>query len=329
MPAKPVIIRPGDKHEELATAKPAVCIVIKHQDMYLGVHSKKRDYKAVLPGGSIDPGESSPVAAARELFEETGYRPPMLHMCGFAVLHTGSDAQTYITDVYSFLLDDAEKVPVPQSQEPSKEYAKWVKPEELFGGPHGDVYNLGVLNEAMSFWEEQVHPALIGLSDIEGGAITQFLQGLTPKQLQKEYPELIIADQERDPYKTIRSMMSLIERLNNENTALKMRNAEFEGGEEVNRLKGLWYDEAKQAGDLREILKKMFASFALNVNTGGIVITSSSAFHMLVKDNESHLMGLMGPWHWPLGDDWRELMEAQIKKTRDAIQAAISDDLLG
>jgi 8-oxo-dGTP pyrophosphatase MutT (NUDIX family) len=59
-----------------------------------------------IPGGMVDPGEEPAVAAARELEEETGYRPARLESLGFC--HPNPAIQT--NRLHTFLAHDCEQV---------------------------------------------------------------------------------------------------------------------------------------------------------------------------------------------------------------------------
>ncbi len=54
------------------TYKEAVCCLIGKDGKYLAVTRKDDPTKWGLPGGKVDPGETSRQAVAREVFEETG-----------------------------------------------------------------------------------------------------------------------------------------------------------------------------------------------------------------------------------------------------------------
>jgi len=96
-----------------------------------------------LPGGKVDPGETSPVAAVRELFEETGvdcrrYQGGPWEEGGHRLLPQGTvlDSGGYFT---TFYLLDTTDMELPETFDVAEHEApvRWGPVYELFEGPYG------------------------------------------------------------------------------------------------------------------------------------------------------------------------------------------------
>jgi 8-oxo-dGTP pyrophosphatase MutT (NUDIX family) len=100
-----------------------------------------------IPAGAIDDGETPEEAAAREVLEETGWRPgPLRHQVTFHPSNGLSDQTFHI-----FVADDAEEVGAPS--DPSEaERVEWVTVEELRRLAGGGSVPDGLSLTALSHW---------------------------------------------------------------------------------------------------------------------------------------------------------------------------------
>ena len=102
-----------------------------------------------IPSGRIDPGESPAEAAAREVEEETGWRPgPLRHVCRFAVASGLTDHS-----FHGFVADGATYIGEPEDDFES-ERVEWVPLPDvrlaLAAGSMPDGPTLAVLSYALA-----------------------------------------------------------------------------------------------------------------------------------------------------------------------------------
>ena len=105
--------RPFDRHADL-THVTASAVVVGTRGVVL--HRHRRLHRWMQPGGHLDPGETPPVAARREVAEETGLvahhpdgGPRLVHVD----VHTAADDHVHLDLRYLLLGPDAEPAPPP------------------------------------------------------------------------------------------------------------------------------------------------------------------------------------------------------------------------
>lgn len=112
------------------TLPQAALVLVRKENLYLGVSRKKDPNDFGLPGGKVDPGETPAQAAERELFEETGRRVKGDLVPIFEMVESG---ERYVT---VFLAEDVTEQEVAlESQETG--VVRWVSQEDLEGGRFG------------------------------------------------------------------------------------------------------------------------------------------------------------------------------------------------
>nr|WP_245622203.1 bifunctional NUDIX hydrolase/histidine phosphatase family protein [Corynebacterium oculi] len=73
---------PASEFPKTTLAAGAVLWRVKEETFQVAVVHRPHYDDWSLPKGKVDPGESLPTTAAREIFEETGYRPALDHLLG-------------------------------------------------------------------------------------------------------------------------------------------------------------------------------------------------------------------------------------------------------
>lgn len=125
--------------------KQAACILVtrthEHKEQVLLVTHKNSNGGAILPGGKVDPGETSWQAAKRELEEETGlraYSPSMKRIMEMPVVFEGLYPKADILWWTSFFVVESWSGDISDSGF-NKEGQRvwWGTWEEVFAGPYG------------------------------------------------------------------------------------------------------------------------------------------------------------------------------------------------
>lgn len=135
----PVIRKGGnvlddEEAEDQTIPKAATCLIRRKDGKILAVSRRDDPNDFGLPGGKVDPGETSEDAAARELQEETGLTANSL-----SPVFSMVDAHGFLTTTFSCSVAgniDTEEEGV----------VKWVEPEVLLSGSFVD-YNKALFKE--------------------------------------------------------------------------------------------------------------------------------------------------------------------------------------
>jgi 8-oxo-dGTP pyrophosphatase MutT (NUDIX family) len=139
---------PCDEHADPVHVT-ASAIVVGTRGTVLHVH--RRLGRWMQPGGHIDPGETPPVAAMRESFEETGLAlghpggaPFLVHLD----VHPAASGHTHLDLRYLLLAPAVDPAPLP-GESPEAAWFAWDSAEGM-----ADEALLGGLVRARALWEE-------------------------------------------------------------------------------------------------------------------------------------------------------------------------------
>jgi 8-oxo-dGTP pyrophosphatase MutT (NUDIX family) len=111
----------------------AACVLITHNGLVLSVSRRDDHTKFGLPGGKVDPGETSIEAAVRELYEETSIKVSPEDL---TLIYAEEDSAFFYCEcfVVKYLPSFEPK------NMPNEGVVAWKEWEDLFNGPFGS-YN--------------------------------------------------------------------------------------------------------------------------------------------------------------------------------------------
>lgn len=120
--------------------KNASVAFIQHNDKILSVSRKDDETKVGLPGGKVEPNETTEEAVVREVFEETG----LTIVVKRKILSCIDECGYFTTCFQCDIIGDIPEEFIVEEHETGK--VKWVTWDDLFTGPFG-YYNKQVYNE--------------------------------------------------------------------------------------------------------------------------------------------------------------------------------------